>query len=63
MCDVENDPREPWRDPKSRLVQTLNGGNYDVSNLAFGGRNVSRVLSPAASHIAKQAKRGSTGSN
>ena len=30
--------------PKGRLVQTLNGGNYDVSNLAFGGRDMSQLF-------------------
>jgi gluconolactonase len=31
-------------DPKGTLVQTLNGGNYDVSNLAFGGPDMSQLF-------------------
>lgn len=30
--------------PKGRLVQTLNGGNYDVSNLAFGGPDMAQLF-------------------
>jgi len=31
-------------DPEGKLVRTLDGGNYDVSNLTFGGPNLSQLF-------------------
>jgi sugar lactone lactonase YvrE len=30
--------------PEGKLVRTLPGGNYDVSNLAFGGKNLDQLF-------------------
>ena len=30
--------------PKGHVAQTFDGGNYDVSNLAFGGPNMSQLF-------------------